>query len=127
MADAGPVDLSGTVDDVIGRLKTRLKEAGLLDRGDGFGVYSGTRNDRIHVLPWPTLSHWPGVQGPAAWIACYAVEGDNEGWYVHVDALWRATHRDDPGRRVLLALGKEWSADRALAVANACARLLGAV
>lgn len=123
-----PVDLSGSVQDVIGRLVGRLNAAGLLAEGEGLKLYVGAAHDGIAALPWPTEGRWERDDlGLAAWIACFAVRGGSEGFYVHVEAIFRPAGRDMAGRRVLLALGKEWSADRALEVANACARLLEAV
>lgn len=54
------------------------------------------------------------------WIACFAVEGGSEGWYIHVDAL-------TGDHRIPLFLGKTFQGmDRAYEVARTIAKILGA-
>lgn len=69
----------------------------------------------------------PG-EGPEAtwpedwrWVASYAVTGDSEGHYIHVDVVLR------DGTRRMVFIGKTFGGmDHALKVANACAKVLGA-
>ena len=54
------------------------------------------------------------------WLACYAVTGDSEGWYVHVDVI-------SGDSRKLLFLCKTFAdMDAAYKIAKRCAELLGA-
>jgi hypothetical protein len=73
------------------------------------------------------LSDWPKHY---RWIACYAVRGDSEGYYVHVDALVvPPTHSPlgTPWERRMLLLGKTFGGqEAAFRVAALVATLLDA-
>jgi len=61
---------------------------------------------------WPTDTHW---------IACYAVTGNSEGHYIHVDLIRTGETRD------LVFLGKTFQGmQHAQLIAAKCAELLGA-
>lgn len=104
--------LKDILEDLIKKLGEDYKEL------DYFGFSSIIeRKDREQVA-WP--EKW-------RWIACYAVRGDSEGYYIHVDVIFSDGTRDSNGTREMLFLGKSLSGmDLALRVANKCAKYLGA-
>lgn len=86
-----------TVREVLADLSAALDEAGVLDEGDGFGMYGGLAGETIAGtagdapdLPWPTEAPW-GDMGVTAWIACFAVRGGSEGWYRMFDMRYQPT------------------------------------
>jgi len=101
--------------------------------GDGMLRYvQGRLMGDIMKELWPHIHHlvdeyfnidheqvgkrWPkGVR----WIACYAVTGGSEGWYVHIDAIF-------DGQRKMMFLGKTFMGMvHARKIADRCADLLG--
>lgn len=72
-------------------------------------------------LPPPDSPVWPEEPPYTRWIACYAVKGNSEGWYVHVDLIRSAT-----GDRFLMILAKFWSQDHALKAVEALTRIVWA-
>ncbi len=109
-----------TVGEVFEELQGRLKAEGLLPEEYFDLVYSSvTRGAR----PEPR-AEFPDCRT----IACYPVTGRSEGYYIHVDALV-ARHGKEGFfiEAVPLFLGKTFQGfDFAAAVANACAKHLGA-
>ena len=65
---------------------------------------------------------WPS---DARWIACYAVAGENEGHYVHIDAI-RTSERGAATVQQLLIIKVLTGRECALAVAAVCTRVLQA-
>lgn len=105
-----------TVVEVFTELKKRLEHDGLLP--DEYFCISGDYR-RDGDKPFPERHRW---------IACYPVTGDNEGHYIHVDAL---VPREKDGEHYLesvpVFLGKTFQGfDFAAKVAAACAKHLGA-
>jgi hypothetical protein len=61
-----------------------------------------------------TVTRHAPIWGPDVWnIAVWVVEGSNEGFYLHVDAIIRDPERPG-GRRVSKMLGKFWNLDTAM-------------
>jgi hypothetical protein len=77
-------------------------------------VHAGTSGSRT---PWPAHPRW---------VACYPVMGENEGHYVHVDAL-HLNDRSPATVQQLLIIKVLTGREHALAVASLCARLLNVV
>lgn len=106
-----------TVGEVFKELQERLKDEGLLPEEYFDLVYDS--------VAWPK----PEAEFPRCRvIACYPVTGRSEGHYIHIDALV-ARHGKDSFliEAVPLFLGKTFQGfEFAAAVANACARHLGA-
>lgn len=91
------------ITDLNARLKTEIEQSG----EDGFGW--------PHYLP-------PGQQTMPqqwSWIACYAVRGGSEGYWVHIDLILA-----DRRQRMNVGMTKVWSWNAALALANAATRIL---
>jgi len=65
---------------------------------------------------------WPDAPPHTHWIACYAVKGSSEGWYVHVDLI----RSDDLDRRILVLLAKFWRLEHALKAVEALTRIVWA-
>jgi hypothetical protein len=93
-------------------LRKRLEKANLLHEIEYFEVMAGV----------DATAEFPKYR----WIACYAVPGTSEGWYIHVDA-----NKDD--KRTLIFLGKVLGGsddlklsgyDYALKIAGECAKAL---
>ena len=103
-------ELPRRVSEILGELNARLDAEGMRPEEYGFGLSASREIE--NGGEWPL--HY-------AWVACYAVTGGSEGHYIHIDVITR----DDTRR--LITLGKTFEGmDRALAIANACARHLGA-
>ena len=113
---------NNSIKEVYKQLKDRLEKDGLLP-DEYFSVSCGS--DYHEDAPFPESYRW---------IACYAVTGDSEGAYIHVDVL---VPREMPGRvnaltkvfleSRMLFLGKTFKGfDFAARVAAACAKHLGA-
>ena len=104
-----PIDLApgrpfrDLVQDLNARLKTEIAQSG----EDGFGW--------AHYLPIVQQV----MPKSRTWIACYAVKGGSEGYWVHIDLILR-----DDDRRQNVAMSKVWSWDAALALSNAATRIL---
>jgi len=117
--DPGFARYAGTrpVGEVFKELKQRLEAEGLLPEEYFCLEYPEPLKPKAEA-PFPEFRR----------LACYAVTGANEGYYVHVDAL--VPHRDlDPPllQAVPLFLGKTFQGmDFACRVAASCARHLGA-
>lgn len=91
-----------TVQQVYVELAQRLKERGMMPE-EYFNISVGAEN--ILELPFPEHR----------WIACFAVRGDSEGHFIHVEVI------APDGSRKLLYLGKTFQGlARAQAIANAC-------
>ena len=103
-----PIDLDPgrTFRDVIENLNARLKPEIERSGEDGFGWAHHLPIEQ-QVMP----QSWK-------WIACYAVKGGSEGYWVHIDLI----HRDD--QRQNIAMTKVWSWKTALALCNAATRIL---
>ena len=104
-----PIDLApgrpfrDLVQDLNARLKAEIAQSG----EDGFSW--------VHYLP---MAHQ--VMPKAwSWIACYAVKGGSEGYWVHIDLILR-----DDDRRQNIAMSKVWSWEAAFNLANAATRIL---
>lgn len=115
----GYVRYSGNrpVGEVFTELKERLKAENLLPDEYFDLVYPDVVKPKLE-LEFPRYR----------WIACYAVTGDSEGHYIHVDAVVPRTDLDSPIYQIVMVfLGKTFQdLDFALVVAAACARHLGA-
>lgn len=66
---------------------------------------------------------WPDKPPYTRWIACYAVRGASEGWYVHVDLI---PVENPECRCLMMLLAKFWSQDEALKAVKALTRLITA-
>ena len=66
---------------------------------------------------------WPEEPPYTRWVACYAVKGDSEGWYVHVDLI-RGEPDGATGGRFLMILAKFWRRDDALKAVEALTRIV---
>lgn len=64
------------------------------------------------------LDNQNGVFPKAHWIACYAVTGGSEGYYVHVDAIAGEKERE------MIFLGKFWTFEEATEFAGLLSQLL---
>ena len=92
-----------TYREVADQCETALKHAGLWDDLDYFGTDSCEPSE----TPWPR----------SRWVAVYAVPGNSEGHYIHVDAIGRGASADAEFDRKLVILGKTFCGlDAALAV-----------
>ena len=61
------------------------------------------------------------------WVAAYAVTGDNEGWYIHVDLVTLGDGPNDPPYLTQLCVGKTFEGmEFAQRVAAVCAEALDA-
>ena len=101
------LDAGRSFRDVIADLSARLKDEIDQSGEDGFG--------------WPHyLPHDQQVM-PHRWacIACYAVRGGSEGYWVHIDLILA-----DGRRQMNIGMTKVWSWHAALALANAATRIL---
>lgn len=95
-----------TIVEVYDELVPILKEQGVYDELDYFTI-SGS---------WQDEREFPNYR----WIACFAVEGGNEGHYIHVEAISNA---DGEFQREIVFLGKTFCGlDYALKVANVCTK-----
>ena len=96
--------------EILAELMTRLDAEGL--RPDEYGFSLSASREIDNGTFWPLRY---------AWVACYAVTGGSEGHYIHIDVITRED------KRILMSLGKTFEGmDKALLIANACARHLGA-
>ena len=93
--------------DVILDLNTRLKNEITQSGEDGFG-WPHYLSPEEQVMP----KRW-------TWIACYAVKGGSEGYWVHIDLILA-----DRQHRQNLGMTKVWSWHAALTLANAATRIL---
>ncbi len=92
-----------TYREVADQCETALKRAGLWNDLDDFCTFFCAPD----ATPWPR-SHWAAV---------YAVPGNSEGHYIHVDAIGRIVSADAEFDRKLVILGKTFCGlDTALAV-----------
>ena len=87
--------------------------------------YAHLSRDWDSDLPPPDSPVWPEKPPYTRWIACYAVKGDSEGWYVHVDLI-RSEPDGATGGRFLMILAKFWRRDDALKAAEALTRIVWA-
>jgi hypothetical protein len=65
---------------------------------------------------------WPDKPPYTRWVAIYAVSGDSEGWYVHIDRI----PADATNVRQGMLLAKFWSEEHALKAVETLTRLLWA-
>jgi hypothetical protein len=89
--------------DVLAELNELLEIYGA--QPDEYGVWCGG-----DIVTWPE----------GRWIACYAVRGGSEGWYVHIDVITQDRER------LPIGLAKCWSKELAWKVATKAAELLDA-
>jgi hypothetical protein len=104
-----PIDLEHPrpIRDVIRDLNARLKSEIEQSGEDGFGwPYYLDPDQQIMPRAW-------------RWIACYAVKGGSEGYWVHIDLIMA-----DGDIRQNIGLTKVWSWTAALALSNAATRIL---
>jgi hypothetical protein len=103
------IETSGRkVTDILAFVNAGLHEAGVPADEHNFSSNHWQQTNLI----WPK----------GRWIACYAVRGNSEGWYVHIAVI------DHEGKgHDLLALAKCWSPELALTIANKAAELLDAI
>lgn len=108
VAGRGPFDLAAgrTFRDVISDLNTRLQIEIEQSGEDGFGW-----NHYLPAAQQVMPQRW-------RWLACYAVKGGSEGYWVHLDLILV----DD--RRINIGMTKVWSWAAALALSNAATRIL---
>lgn len=106
-------DRAATMGEVYDAAKAALQAAGLWEALDYFDLSTDYQPDPRR-LPRPR----------ARWVGCFAVEGDNEGWYIHVEAIalldenWSQTDRCE-----LLLLGKTFAGlPTAMQIANVLTR-----
>lgn len=109
------LDRYATKGEVFDQAVAALKAAGLWDALDYFHL---TRDwdagSDARQQPWPA----------ARWVGCFAVEGDNEGWYIHVEAVGLLDeNRLTTDRRELVLMGKTFDGlTVAMMIANALTR-----
>ena len=119
---------------IIEELNARLKADDLATDEYGFTPsaevkYCTCENNvasgRAHDHAWP--SPFADAEGWAArWIACYAVTGGSEGWYIHIDVI-QQNRGDVPNRAIRIALAKHFGGmAEAYAIAARAAMHLGA-
>lgn len=77
-------------------LVKRARDAGFAD------------DEYVSITSGCTAGPLPLWENDTRWIAAFAVRGDNEGWYAHVEKI------DRTGERTLRILGKFWTPERAL-------------
>jgi len=113
--------------DIARDLKAILEAEGLVD--ESFGLYIGWQHEHAKS----GVPYWQGgcdeVEWPNdyRWIACYAVMGDSEGHYIHIELVRQGKGCDDPDTHELVFLGKTFQGlDHAYALAKRTAELLGA-
>jgi hypothetical protein len=99
----GRIKVDGlTCREVIQQINARLKdmkiEFGESEFSDLSYINSVNQN-RYDSMPWPS---------DARWIACFAVEGSNEGIYIHIEALFPKGHGSLPNVWQSIALAKVW-------------------
>lgn len=110
----GYVKVSGrkTIKDVFEELEKRLKAQGFYP-----DEYFSNNNDseKEGEKPFPEFR----------WISCFAVTGDSEGHYIHVEIIY-CDEKLNIGRRDLMFLGKSFQGmDYAFEIAKICAKHMG--
>jgi len=98
-----------TVGELYDYCKAALEEAGVFEKLDYFDIMRGDCKEK-RAVPLPDKLRW---------LVVFAVTGDSEGFYLHIEAI-------GDGSRKLLILGKDlgFKMDTALRAVNVLASLL---
>lgn len=92
--------------ELLSELNQKIKDAGIEFGETDFGLMF--------------LSEPENTFPQCRWISVYPVPGENEGIYIHIDAI-RQSHHKGPQ---LMSVAKTWTWESALAISAAASRLL---
>ena len=108
---------SPTYGEVYRQLGEQLETAGMIDEYIALSSFKHSLD--VNNTPFPRAG---GEPEDRRWIAVYPVQGDSEGWYIHIDII----HFDST--RTMFVLIKTLAEDRnrAWEIAKAAGELLGA-
>jgi hypothetical protein len=108
------------INDIMRDVNAIMEERGIQAEESDFSSFSdlGPLDQRI----WPSVETAKQTGNWLRWIACFPVQGNSEGIYVHIELIFQSSAKGTSERR-LIGTAKCYTWENALAMANCAAEI----